>query len=250
MHGHIERRASDEVTNIHIAGEFAGRHARIAARLLARDAKRAREWAHRQNDAGQELGRHVVEIEIHVLDLAVLIDARKLAEHARDVEVRRVCARNDFVEPDLEHVARLRFLDIDGPGQSVRPAPGKIGSQLLDLLNGHARDHLVVAVHHRFHDDGVTGMDAQHRRLGIVEPAPLRGLKRCRQQMHLLATRQAHNAELGVGRPGGGIARRGDCRGRRQSRSGRRSGWRCLRKRCGADDQRSAGTNYNAKHKW
>ena len=189
----------------------------------------------RQNDAGQELGRHLIEIEIQVFDLAVLIDARELAEHSRHVEVRRIGARNDLVERDLEHVARLRFLDIDRPGQSVRPASGEIGAQLLDLLDGRARNHLIVAVHHRFHHDGVAGMDAQHRRLGIVEPAPLRGFERRRQQMHLLAVRQTHNAKLGIGRPGGGIAGRGDRRGWRQSRSGR-----------GAEPVRAGGVCANA----
>ena len=158
---------------------------------------------HRQHDAGQELGRHLVEVEIEVFDLAVLIDGRELAEHAGHVEVRRIGARHDLVQRDLEHVARLRLLDVDRSGQRVRPAAGKIGAQLLDLLDGRARNHLIVAVHHRFQHDGVAGIDAQHRRLGIVEPAPLRGLERRRQQMHLLAVRQTHNAELGIGRSDG-----------------------------------------------
>ena len=72
MDRHIERRAGDEVADIHVAGIFAGRHARIAARLLARDAERAGERAQRQNDAGQELGLHLVEVEIEIFDLAVL----------------------------------------------------------------------------------------------------------------------------------------------------------------------------------
>ena len=65
MHRHIKRRAGDEVADIHVAGVFAGRHARVAARLLARDAERAGERPQRQNDAGQELGLHLVEVEIH-----------------------------------------------------------------------------------------------------------------------------------------------------------------------------------------
>ena len=166
-----------------------------------------------------------------IFDLAVLIDARELAEHSGHVEVRRVGARNDLVEPDLEHVARLRFLDIDRPGQGVRPAAGEIGAHLLDLLDGRARNHLIVAVHHRFQHDGVAGIDAQHRRLGVVEPAPLRGFERRGEQMHLLAVRQTHDAELGIGGPDAGITGRGDRRGRRQSRSRRgRGSSRCRRR--------------------
>ena len=224
MHRHIERGAGDEIADVHVAGEFAGRHARVAARLLARDAERARERAQRQHDAGQELGRHLVEIEIHIFDLAVLIDGRELAEHARHVEVRRIGARDDLVERHFEHVARLRFLDVDRSGQRVRPAAGEIGAHLLDLLDGRARNHLIVAVHHRFQHDGVAGIDPQHRRLGIVEPAPLRGFERGRQQMHLLAVRQTHDAELGIGRADAGIAGRGDRRGRRELRRGGAAG--------------------------
>jgi len=88
-----------------------------------------------------------------------------------------------------EYVARLRLLDVDRSGQCMRPAAGKIGARFLDLLDGRARNDLIVAVHHRFQHDSVAGLDAKHRRLGVVEPAPLRGLKRGRQQMHLLAVR-------------------------------------------------------------
>ena len=127
-----------------------------------------------------------------------------MAEQSRHVEVRRIGARDDLVQRDLEHVARLRFLDVDRPGQRMRAAAGKIGAQLLDLLDGRARNHLVVAVHHRFERDGVAGIDPQHRRLGVVEPAPLRGLERRRQQMHLLAVRQTDDAELGSAGPTAG----------------------------------------------
>src|SRR5439155_11670708 len=136
-----------------------------AARLLARDPERTRERAQRQNDARQKLSLHIFKIEIKIFYLTILIDGRELAEHTRHVEVRRVSARYDLVQPDLEHVARLRALDINRSGQGVRSATGKVGARLLDLFDGGAGNHLIVAVHHRFHHDGVAGIDAQHRRL-------------------------------------------------------------------------------------
>ena len=183
--------------------------------------------------------------------MAVLIDARELAEHSRHVEVRRVSARNDLVERHLEYVARLRFLDINRSGQRVRPAAGKIRTRLLDLFDRCARNHLIVAVHHRFQHDGVAGIDAQHRRLGVVEPAPLRGFERGGEQMHLFAARQTDDAKLGIGRTDAGITGRGDRRGGRVRRRGRsggsRRGWRRLCERRGADDCRSACAEYEAR---
>src|SRR5205823_8162151 len=133
-------------TNIHIASVFAGRHARVAAGLLARDPERTRERAQRQNDARQELGLHIFKIEIKIFYLTVLIDGRELAEHARHVEVRRISARYDLVQRDLEHVGRLRALYINRSGQGVRSATGKVGARFLDLLDGGAGNNLIVAV--------------------------------------------------------------------------------------------------------
>ena len=142
----------------------------------------------------------LVQVEIEIFDLAVLVDLRELPEHAGHVEVRRIGARHDLVDPHLEHVAGLRAFDIDRPGEGVRPAAREVGAQLLDLLDGRAGDDLVVAVHHRFEHDGVAGLDPQHRRLRVVEPAPLRGLERRRQQMHGLAAGQRDRAQLRIGR--------------------------------------------------
>ena len=175
---------------------------------------------------------HPVEVEIKILDLAIRIECRKFAEHAGNVEVRGVGAGHDLVERHLQHIARLRFLDIDGPGQRVRPTAGKIRARFFDLFDRRARDYLIVAVHHGFEDDGVTGIHPKYGRLRTVEPAPLGGVERRRQQMHLLAVRQIHDAELEIGRPDAGIAGRGDRRGWRELRRGGGSGWRrCLRER-------------------
>src|SRR4029077_5702294 len=101
-------------------------HAGITPRLLARDCKRARERAKRDHDPGQELGRHLLEIEIEIFDLPVRIDIRELAEHAWHIEVRGVGARHDLVERDLQHVARLRLLDVNRSSQRVRSASRKV----------------------------------------------------------------------------------------------------------------------------
>jgi len=181
MHWHVKRGASNEIADIHVAGKLSRRHAAIASRFLTRDGDRTRERLKRNHDAGKELGRHLVKVEIKILNLAIRIECWEFAEHAGNVEVRGVGAGHDLVERHLQHIARLRALDIDGPRQRVRPTTGKIRPRLLDLFNGRAWNHLVVAVHHGFEDDGVAGIYPKHRWLGIIEPAPLGGVERRRQ---------------------------------------------------------------------
>ena len=239
-HGHIEARSCNKITDVHVPGILAGRHARIAAWVLAGDRERSGERPDRQDDAGQELRRHRIEVEIEVFDLAVLVDVGKLAEHARDVEIRRIGARYDLVERHLEDVAGLGPFDVDRARERVRAAAGEVGAQLLDLLDGRARHHLVVAVHHRLHDDGVAGLHAEHRRLCVVEPAPLSGLQGCRQEMHFLAVRLRGDAQLQIRRPERGVARRGDGRGRRILRSRRGRGGRLRQRSRGGECSCSA----------
>src|SRR2546429_9935306 len=111
MDRYVKRRASDEIADIHVAGEFSGRHAAVASGFFARDSERTGEWLKRNHDAGKKLGRHLVEIEIDVLHLAVGVDGRELAEHARDVEVGSVDAGHELVVRQLQQIARLAGLD-------------------------------------------------------------------------------------------------------------------------------------------
>src|SRR5207302_1896623 len=64
-----------------------------------------------------------------------------------------------------------------------------------------AGNDLVVAMHHGFQRDAVAGTHAQHRRLRIVEPAPLGGFKRRRQEMEPLAIGQLNDSKVWVGWP-------------------------------------------------
>src|SRR5690349_13669973 len=146
MNRHVKRRASDEITDIHVTGEFSRRHAAIASGFLARDSQRTGEWLQRNHNAGKKLGRHLVEVEIEVLYLAIGVDSRELAEHAGDVEVRSVGAGHDLVERHLQHIARLGPLDIDGTRQGMRTTAGKIRPGLFDLLDCSAWNNLIVAV--------------------------------------------------------------------------------------------------------
>src|SRR4051794_8098792 len=155
MDRYVKRRASYEIADIHVAGEFAGRHAAIASGFLARDRERPGEWLKRNHDTGKKLGRHLVEIEIDVLHLAVGVDGRKLAEHARDVKVRSVGAGHDLVERYLQHIARLGALDIDGTCQGMGATTRKIRPRLFDLFDRRAWNHLIVAVHHRLEHDRI-----------------------------------------------------------------------------------------------
>src|SRR6202048_4018782 len=88
MHWHVKRGASNEIADIHVAGKLSGRHATIASRFPTRDGDRTRERLKRNHDAGKELGRHLVKIEIKILNLAIRIECRELAEHAGDVDGR------------------------------------------------------------------------------------------------------------------------------------------------------------------
>jgi hypothetical protein len=71
---------------------------------------------------------------------------------------------------------------------------------------------------------GVAGIDAQHGRLRVVEPAPLGGLERGRQHVNLLAVRQAEDAQLGIrparrpGKPFAMVAVGGTAMGREPAR--------------------------------
>src|SRR5260370_2212844 len=181
MDWHVKRGASNEIADIHVAGKLTRRHAAIASRFLTRDGERTRERLKRDHDAGEELGRHLVKIERKILDLAISIEGWEFAEHAGNIEVRGVGAGHDLVERTLQYIAGLRTLDIDGPRQRVRPTAGKIRPRLFDLFNRRAWNHLVVAMHHGFEDDGVAGIHPKHRWLGIIEPPPLGGVERRRQ---------------------------------------------------------------------
>jgi hypothetical protein len=67
----------------------------------------------------------------------------------------------------------------------VRPPSRIIGAQFLDLVDGGARHDLIVRVHHGLEHDGVARVHVQHRRLGVVEPAPLGGVHGGRQHVGL-----------------------------------------------------------------
>src|ERR1700687_2179624 len=98
MHWHVKRGASNEIADIHVAGKLSGRHAAIASRFLTRDGDRTRERLKRNHDARKELGRHLVKIEIKILNLAIRIECREFAEHAGNVEARGVGAGDDLLE--------------------------------------------------------------------------------------------------------------------------------------------------------
>src|SRR5207302_10515376 len=101
----IERRALREVANVEVAGVTSWRHRAVLAGFGAGDPGRTRKRRQRNLDAGRELGDLTLEIEVKVLDLTLGKAIGKFAEHARHVEVRRISARNDLVDLDLEHHA-------------------------------------------------------------------------------------------------------------------------------------------------
>src|SRR5258705_13352092 len=97
MHWHVKRGAGNEIADIHVASKLSRRHAAIASRFLARDGERPWERLKRNHNARQKLGRHLVEIEIKILDLAIRIECREFAEHAGNVEVSGIGAGHDLV---------------------------------------------------------------------------------------------------------------------------------------------------------
>ena len=184
-HGDVERRAFGEIANVEVAGVAARRHRAVLPGLRARDAYGAWERRQRNLDSRRELCDLAIEVEVEVLDLTVGKLARKLTEHSGHVEVGPVRPRHDFGDMHLQYVTGLRAFDVHRTGQSVRASARIIGAQLLDLLDGRPRHDLVVRMHHRLEHDRVARVDVQHRRLGIVEPAPLCRFHRGRQQMDL-----------------------------------------------------------------
>src|SRR5215210_3272314 len=158
MDRYVKRGARDEIADIHVTGEFPGRHAAITTRFFPRDGQRTREWLERNHDAGKKLGRHLVEIEIEIFHLAVRVERRELAEQPGDVEVGSVGAGHDLVQRHLQYIAGLRSLDIDWAFQRVRAATRKIRPRLLDLFDSRAWNDLVVAVHHGLEHDRIAGI--------------------------------------------------------------------------------------------
>jgi len=78
MHWHVKRGASNEIADIHVAGKLSRRHAAIASRFLTRDGNRTEgNGLSGYHDAGNELGRHLVKIEIKILNLAIRIECRE-----------------------------------------------------------------------------------------------------------------------------------------------------------------------------
>src|SRR5665647_3209330 len=69
---------------------------------------------------------------------------------------------------------------------NAQPPVLRVNSGDTIVLETMMHSHNQVTMHHRFQHYGVAGIDAKHRRLGIVEPAPLGGFECRRQQMHLL----------------------------------------------------------------
>ena len=172
---------------------------------------------------GRELGHLALEVEVEILDLSFGKLVGKLAEHAGNVEVGRVRARHDLVDADLQHVTGLGALDVYRARERVRSASREVRAQFLDLLDRRAGHDLVVRVHHRLEHDGVAGIDVQHGRLRIVEPAPLRRFHRRGQEMRLAAQAFGRHEPqlLLVGRRRRNRRHDGGCGSRRSRRASR-----------------------------
>ena len=110
---------------------------------------------------------------------------REQPRYAGIVDIHAIGARDYLIDPHVEHVSGLRTLDIDWAGQRVSAAPRIGGANLREVLQRFARHELVVKVHHRFHDDGVAGLNRQHWLLRVVVPAPLGGLHGRRKDVNL-----------------------------------------------------------------
>jgi len=118
----VQCRSFDEIAVIQISGEGAWWHCVVATRLLARDAKRARERPQGNFDAGRKLGRFLFIVEIEVLHLSIGKAAGELSKQSGNIEIRAPWSRNDLLYLDLQRVARLRPVDEDRAGQRHGPA--------------------------------------------------------------------------------------------------------------------------------
>ena len=133
------------------------------------------------------------------------------------MKVRGEGLGHDLLDADLHRVAGLGAVDEDGTGHRVRPAAGIGQPELDDVV--HRRPGLdgVVRVHHRLHGHGVAGVDHELRLLVGVEPAPLGGLERGRQDVVRPAARGDRAVALGlvqrrelIGLLGDGVVSRAD----------------------------------------
>ena len=181
----VQRRAFGHVADIEIPAVASRRHRTVLTGLGAGDAKDTGKRRQRNFNPRRKLCDLALEVEVKILDLTFGKFSWKLPEHAGDVEIGSIGARHDLVDAYLEDITGLGAFDIDRARQCVRSAAGKIGAQFLDLVDRHPGHDLVVRVHHRLEHDRIAGRDIQHRRLRIVEPAPLRGFHRRRQQVNL-----------------------------------------------------------------
>ena len=99
-----------------------------------------------------------------------------LAANPRQVEAHPVDARHNLIDLDLEHIARLRAIDIDRTGDRVRRAAWRdnFGANSREIVDCNTRHEPVAKQHQRFHDDRVARFDRQNRRLGTIEESDLR----------------------------------------------------------------------------
>jgi hypothetical protein len=149
----------DEIAVIQISGKGAWWHCVVATRLLARDAKRARERPQGNFDAGRKLGGLLFIVEIEVLHLSVGKATGELSEQSGDIEIRAPWSRNDLLYLDLQGIARLRPVDEDRARQRHRPARRPIRAQFLQLLDGAAWIKLTVRMRHRLDGNRVARID-------------------------------------------------------------------------------------------
>ena len=182
-HRQIDRRSLDHLAHIHVAAEGSGWNGAVAAGLRPCHTENAGKRPQGHRDAGRELRGRALQVEVKITHLADGKSIGKLAEAelARKVPVRAIAPRHDTFDVDFQRIAGLGFLDVNRSGDGMRTAAGMGQPQFRQLLDRDPREDLIGRRHHGLHRHAGAGTHFQHRRLGIVEPAPLRGL-RCRRQ--------------------------------------------------------------------
>src|SRR5207248_962602 len=122
-----------QIAQVDITAVLPGRHGADHAAALGRNREDALKWRQRQGDARQELHRPRRAVQIEIADLPVweLVGKRAGAESAGVDVIDAPINRDEALEVNGQHVARLGTPYAEGTDDRM-PARGPQPSDLLD----------------------------------------------------------------------------------------------------------------------
>src|SRR5258708_1787866 len=173
----LTRRPGAKLLVVHVAAEAAG-HRRAAASPSGR--RRGGDNAEKRIERNLQSPRHHADIAIMVdrrMDGFVFGEfVRQGAEQRQDGYETPVLAHLHAENIDLKHVAGLRALHIDRPGDEMRSGPLHQRIERCEIVGRHQafifRQGFLATCREGMQRDGVAGGDLEYRRRGAVEITP------------------------------------------------------------------------------